>query len=100
MGYRLALIEVAEEVDRKIRDEGRSTLILPHDLRREIMAGYAEGNLALAQRYFGRDELFLEPLPSPGQEIVSPALPQDTEVLMSRLVGPFVQALINRFDQN
>lgn len=96
MDVRLQLISIAEAVDRKIRAENPSTLMIPHDQRRQIMDEYAPGNRNVAQRYFGRDQLFFEPLPSPDQPIANPVLPPNPELLMQRFVSPFVQELINR----
>ncbi|OCX66446.1 hypothetical protein BFP70_05285 [Thioclava sp. SK-1] len=98
MKYRLALIEVAEVVDRQIRIEGGTSLMIPYALRQKIMAGYDAGNTLLAQRFFGEKTLFKDPLPGPDVPVTMPHLPEDPERVMQRLVTPFVQALIDRFD--
>jgi hypothetical protein len=70
------------------------TLLLDHGQRREVLEEYAPGNARLAQRYFGRDVLFADPVPGPEAPIASMVLPGDSYELMSRIVGPFVRKLI------
>ncbi|MCG6112794.1 MAG: hypothetical protein MEQ74_11510 [Paracoccus sp.] len=94
MDLRLQLISMAEAVDRDIRAQNPVTLMIPHEERVSIMAEYAPGNRAIARRFFGRDDLFLEPLPEATAPVVQPALPALPATLMHRLVGPFVAAMI------
>lgn len=96
MDVRLALIDMAEAVDRSIRAEKPATLLIPHSERRVIMDEYAAGNAAVAYRYFGRDELFLEALPPADAPVAIPRLPDRPEDVMTRLVAPFLQELVRR----
>lgn len=65
--YRAQLEKAVRAVDVKLAGSGgaESTLLMDHATRTQILAKHAEGNAAIAKRYFGRDELFLEPLPAP-----------------------------------
>ena len=64
--------------------------------RRDVMAGYAEGNAALASRRFGRDTLFGETLPDADAPHGAPALPSEPERLMDEVVAPMMAELIRR----
>ncbi|WP_284486475.1 hypothetical protein [Sedimentitalea xiamensis] len=99
MGYRLKFIEAAEKVDAVIRAEGSSNLLLQHEQRREIMDEYDPGNKAVARNYFNSSTLFDEPLPSKSSAIGKPCLPMSTDVVMSRLVAPFISELVSKFDK-
>ncbi|MBU2957262.1 hypothetical protein Q4511_09455 [Paracoccus sp. 1_MG-2023] len=96
MKLRLKLIEIAESVDREIRKENPALLMIPHAERVGIMKEYQEGNDAVAKRFFARDKLFLEPLPSESEKVVQPALPQDSYTASQRLFGPFIGELIRQ----
>lgn len=98
MDLRLGLIDMAETVDRKIRAENPATLLLPYAERVQIMQEYAPGNAAVAQRYFGRDDLFFDPLPAADAPIATPKLPERPEEVMTRLVAPFIQELVRRWN--
>jgi len=71
-----------------------SSLLISHDLRQSILAEHAPGNRALAQRYFGRDELFLAPVPGPDQAIAPMKLPESSYALMHEYVAPLIRGLI------
>ncbi|WP_162798874.1 hypothetical protein [Paracoccus indicus] len=94
MKVRLKLIEMAEGVDRRIRQQDATTLMIPWQERNRIMDQYAEGNRKVARKFFGRDQLFFDPLPDPSLAVKTPALPEDPELVMQRLVAPFMQELI------
>ncbi|MDN5568283.1 MAG: hypothetical protein L0G27_05965 [Paracoccus sp. (in: a-proteobacteria)] len=96
MKLRLELISMAEVVDRQIRARNATTLMIPHDERRQIMAEYAPGNRHVAQRFFGRDDLFFDPLPDASVPVVTPALPGDSTQTMQRLVTPFMEEMVRR----
>lgn len=100
MQLRLRLISMAETVDRQVRSEKPVTLMIPHSERVQIMQEYAPGNLQVAQQFFGRDELFFDALPDADQPVVTPVLPQDSGVLMDRLVSPFMGDLIRRMSKD
>lgn len=95
---RLALTQSCEAVDHDIlgNTKRQSERLLPPDLRREIMAEYAPGNHAVAQRYLDRDELFFEPLPGPDAPLAKLKLPQDSATLMEQFVAPLLAELIRR----
>lgn len=85
-----------EQVDRKaLGNKGKqSERMMPADQRGEILGDFAKGNTALAQRYFDRDDLFLEPLPDADTPLAQMQIPQDSETLITRLVAPFLQQLV------
>lgn len=89
-----AVQQVDKRLDRKPGD--RSALLLDHARRSAIMARHAEGNANVARRYFGREELFLEPLPAPDAPLAELALPEDSATLMRAYVAPMIRALIQQ----
>ncbi|MCJ8138310.1 hypothetical protein [Falsirhodobacter halotolerans] len=99
MGLRLKLIEFAEAVNKDIRRGQTSNLLIPHDLRADIMAEYGPGNQAIARRFFGRDDLFLDPLPATSEAVAVPSLPADPAVLMEKMVAPYMRELVRHFAQ-
>lgn len=94
--YRHKLVNACAAIDRDLQ-AGRprqSERVMPHDQRLEVMAHYAAGNAAVAQRYFGRDTLFLDPLPAPDAPLAEARLPQDSETLLRDLVAPLLARMI------
>jgi hypothetical protein len=71
-----------------------SPLLIDPETRAAILARHAAGNARLAERYFGRAALFLEPPPPADAPLARLALPDSPEALMERLVAPFVRELI------
>ena len=61
-----------------------------------IMEAHAEGNAAIARRYFGRDLLFLEQMPAPDEPLAQMVLPTDTAALMRDYVAPMIRSLIKQ----
>lgn len=96
-GYRNMLTQACARIDQQIHGgppQKQSERLLPHAERAALMAEYEAGNRALAQRYFNRDALFLEPLPGPGAPLADMALPADTYELMDKFVAPLLKAVI------
>ena len=93
---RNALIHACERVDRKVLGNTgkQSERIMPARQRRQVMAGFEPGNQAVAQRYFGRDRLFLDPLPGRLASLARMALPKSTDALMAQYVGPMLAELL------
>lgn len=85
-----------EQVDRDILGHTgkQSEQLLPRDLREAILAEYAEGNAAIARRYFDRETLFLDPLPAADAPLAKLEIPQDSATLMQRFVAPLLQQLV------
>lgn len=79
-------------LDKELISNG-SKLIMSHARREEVLAEHAAGNTAVAQRYFGRDQLFREPLPGPLAPLAVAQLPRDATRLMDDFVTPYVRAL-------
>lgn len=99
--YRNALTSVCARIDRALSGGTKqSERLLPHDRRVALMAEYEPGNRALAQRRFGRDALFLEPLPGPEAPLASMALPADSYELMAKYVAPLLEAVIAEHERN
>lgn len=99
--YRAMLTAACAEIDARRPGGGQGrgpggTLLIAPEQRAAIMAQYAPGNRALAQRYFGRDQLFLDPLPDAAAPLARMALPQDSQQLMAEFVAPLLQAMIVR----
>ena len=62
-----------------------------------ILADHAEGNANIARRYFGRDQLFLEPVPEAEAPLAAMNLPADSAVLMRDYVAPMIRGLIRQY---
>lgn len=94
--YRGVLTTACARIDREILGgkKKQSERLMPPDQRAAIMAEYEKGNRAVAQRYFGRDPLFLETLPAADAPLATMALPADSYELMQTLVAPLIQAII------
>lgn len=94
--YRRKLEQACSAVEKQLAMTGSeaSSLLIGHDYRLAILSEYAEGNAALARRYFNRDQLFLAPVPGADQPVASMQLPADSYKLMRDFVEPFVRALI------
>lgn len=87
-----------EHIDRTtLGNTGKqSERLLPLADRRKILAEFDEGNRAIARRYFGRDKLFLAPLPDKAAPLANLALPGAPDQLMNRFVGPLISHLVSR----
>lgn len=95
-----ARLEAAVKVVDKTLDHppgDHSSLLLDHDRRMQVLAQHAEGNANVARRYFGRDQLFLEPLPAADAPLAQMTLPPDSETLMRAYVAPMIRALIQQY---
>ena len=94
--YRDMLVSAFARINTRLSDgqSRQSERLMPPDQRAALMAEYDLGNRAVAQRYFGRDELFLEPLPGPDASLARMELPTDSYVLMQDLVAPLLQEII------
>jgi len=90
------LRQAFENMDRKsLGHTGKqSELLLPLEERKQILAEYAEGNRALAQRHFDRSDLFLEPLPAADTPLAKLEIPTDSRALMERFVAPMLRELV------
>lgn len=97
--FRARLEAAVKVVDQKLDHPpgDHSTLLLDWDRRMKVMAQHAEGNANVAQRYFGRDQLFLEPLPDADAPLAQMTLPTDSETLMRAYVAPMIRALIQQY---
>lgn len=94
-GYRGRLTAVCAKIDKALTGGSKqSERLLPHDRRVALMAEYEAGNRAIAQRYFGRDTLFLDALPGPDAPLATMALPDDSYRLMMDYVAPLLAGII------
>ncbi len=82
----------AQDADDKLQ-KGRSKLVLTHEQRAQVLAQFAPGNRMVAQKYFGRDELFREPPPAPSEPLAERELPGDAATLIRDFVAPMMMAL-------
>lgn len=83
------------QVDKTRRQQhGReSSLLMDADTRHRILDIYAAGNKAVAQRYFGRETLFLDPLPPRDAAVAEMCLPSEGYAVMQDYVADFVRAM-------
>ena len=70
-----------------------SKLLLTYDQRLDVIFSHADGNRSVAQRYFDRSTLFLEPIPHRDTPLADQTLPDTPLALMQLLVAPMVQEL-------
>ncbi len=63
----------------------------------ELLDRHAAGNANVARRYFGRDALFLDPLPAPDAPLAQMKLPPDSATLMRDYVAPLIRGLIKQY---
>jgi hypothetical protein len=96
--YRARLENAVKAVDLDLAQAAgnHSSLLLDYDTRMQILATHAEGNANIARRYFGREELFLEPLPAPDAPLAQMVLPPDSATLMRDYVAPMIRGLIKQ----
>lgn len=71
-----------------------NNLLMTFEQRQMVAKVYKSGNAKIAKRYFGRDALFLDPLPDKNAELANSRLPQSSYELMQKMVGPFLEELI------
>lgn len=85
-----------ETVDRvSLGHQGKqSERLMEPDLRQAILSEYAEGNRALAQRFFGRDELFFHPLPADDAPLARLELPTNSGELVENFISPLLRELV------
>ena len=96
-GPQRQLIERAcQRADAEIRKAGSrpSALLMTAETRAQILAEYAGGNRALAERRFGREALFREPLPPADAPLADQRLPADSYETIARFVAPMLRGLV------
>lgn len=84
-----------EKVDRTVlgHDSSHCDHLMSLDLRQDILSQYKDGNRALAQRYFNRDDLFLQALPDADAAVAQSAIPEHSEDLLAKFVVPLLRQL-------
>jgi hypothetical protein len=94
--FRATLEKALQAVDGKLRTtpEEQSTLLLTHGERLALLAEFQAGNARVAQRYFGRDQLFFDPPPGPDAVIGNLDLPETGREMMDRIMAPMIWELI------
>ena len=97
--FRARLEKAIKAVDQNLLhpDGDPSSLLIDHATRMRILADHAEGNANIARRYFGRDQLFLEPVPEAEAPLAAMNLPADSAVLMRDYVAPMIRGLIRQY---
>ncbi len=97
--YRAKLERAVRSVDQKLAATagGHSTLLMDYKTRMAVLDAHAAGNANVARRYFGRETLFQEPLPSPDAPLAQMKLPPDSETLMRDYVAPMIRGLIRQY---
>jgi hypothetical protein len=91
--FRSALSKVDEH---KLGHTGKqSERLLPYTQREQILAEYAEGNVALAQRYFSRDTLFLQAPMAKDMPLARLEIPTDLDELTEKFLMPLMRELVD-----
>lgn len=85
-----------ETVDRAYlgHDGKQCPRLMPLEQRQAILAEYDAGNRALARRAFGRDQLFLQPLPSESAPLARLEIPENSSDLILAYVAPLLRQLV------
>lgn len=94
--YRSQLEQALFATEARLQAQGlpRSALLLDAAQRAALMARFEPGNTRLAQRRFGRDRLFLDPLPPADAPLAPRDLPDEAGALMRDFVAPLIESLI------
>ncbi|RVV97621.1 hypothetical protein EKE94_13910 [Mesobaculum littorinae] len=87
-----------EGVDRNVfgHTGKQSERLMPPELRQAILSDYEAGNRALAQRRFGREALFEQPLPAADAPLAQLAIPQDSQGLIDQFVAPLLRQMVEK----
>jgi hypothetical protein len=93
--FRGFLERACARVDQEMSKSKASALYIPHAERVQLMKEHDRGNNWLAQKYFGRAELFLEDLPAASQTLANRELPSSVEELLEKFVGPMIGQMID-----
>lgn len=85
-----------ERVDRSLLGHmsKQSERLMPLDRRKSVLAQFEAGNKALARRYFGRRQLFLDPLPAADAALAKLDMPHARAEVIQRFVGPMLTQLL------
>jgi hypothetical protein len=99
--YRDILAKACARMDRTLNENKprQSELMLTHEQRVSVLSEYEEGNKAIAQRYFGRDQLFFDALPPADAPLADMSLPATNYELMEHMVAPLIRELIANYNE-
>ena len=89
--FELACAQV--DKTRRQQHSRESNLLMDAETRARILDIYAPGNAAVAREYFGRETLFLDPLPAPDAPLAEMRLPAEGYAVMRDYVADFVRAM-------
>jgi hypothetical protein len=92
--FRSFLERACGRVDQMMTKQKGSSLYIPHSERIRFMEKFEKGNKLIAKKYFEREQLFLEPLPSANAPMANKDLPTSVEELMTQFVGPMIGEMI------
>lgn len=86
---------VLEAVHDKHITKGKKSIqrVLGYEERVELMQHYDAGNAKIAQAYFDREQLFLDPMPAPDAPISELKMPSDPSDVLERYVAPLILEL-------
>ena len=85
-----------DRVDRSVlgHTAKQSERLMSPEARSHVLEQYAAGNRRVAKRYFGRQDLFLDPLPKPETPLATLDIPSESEAVVARYVGPMLMQLV------
>lgn len=75
-----------------------SMLLMDSDTRERVLDEYHDGNALVAKVYFGRDALFLDPMPDKDAPVAHQNLPSDSYDLMRDFVVPMIRDLARQME--
>ena len=93
--HRAEFERILHDIDLKLRQKTgeTSSLLLTHEERKALMAEFESENAPVAERYFGRSQLFEEPLPPADAPLADMSLPGSPQALLDLFILPLVQGM-------
>jgi hypothetical protein len=92
--FRSVLERACAAVDTGLPHTNKSHLLMKAAERRKVLSEYDAGNKLVAKRYFGRDELFSDPVPDAKAPLAKTTLPAESAELMRLFVRPMIKEVI------
>lgn len=91
------LVRTLQQVDKNAfqNTNQQSERIMPLQRRKDVLTDYQDGNRNVAQRYFGREQLFFAPLPPEDAPLANLQLPQSSAEVLEKFVGPLIKQLVS-----
>lgn len=98
--YRTLIETAVIAMDQQLAQRrGKSSgFLMDSATRAAVLSAYEVGNATVARQYFGREQLFREPLPAPDAIVADQTLPTDSYELMRDFVAPMLRKLAHQYE--